>query len=261
MPRLYLDYFRRGVARTFSYELIDEWPDPGRTDIESALGLLRNDFSEKPAYVVLKRLLALLSDPGARFDPGSLDYQLEGSGALRQLLLQKRDGRYYLVLWRATSVWDPVERHAVDGASETVRLALEGSPGVAVYRPNRADAPVERRAGRGPLDIRVGPEVTVLEIRAPGAGVRALRAPCSSSRAPRALGGRRLRLMRPHERRLARVLARPACVAAKPRRRERAERWLRRRARMIRHRAGRTGWQRHHRRVRYRTIRAVVRRG
>jgi hypothetical protein len=262
MPRLYLDYFRRGIARTYAYELVDEWPDPGRADRESAFGLLRNDFSEKPAYVGLERLLALLSDRGPQFDAAPLDYRLEGAGpSVRQLLLQKRDGRHYLVLWRAVSVWDPAARQAATAGSETVRLTLAGPAArVNVYRPNEASAPVQLHAGEGPVAIAVGPEVTVVEIGSPIAARRAFRAPCRASRASRLVGPRRLRLLRSHERRLARLLLRPSCAAVRPKRRMRAERWLRSRARRINRRAHRTGWRRHHRGVRHRVIRTVVRR-
>ncbi len=43
MPRLFLDYFNRGVVRTFSYELVDEFPNGGQDEPESNFGLLRND--------------------------------------------------------------------------------------------------------------------------------------------------------------------------------------------------------------------------
>src|SRR5215213_5131186 len=32
MPRLFLEYYRRGIVRTFSYELLDEFSDPGKSD-------------------------------------------------------------------------------------------------------------------------------------------------------------------------------------------------------------------------------------
>jgi hypothetical protein len=51
IPRLFLDYFSRGIPRTFSYELVDEKPDPAHAVRESNFGLLRNNFSPKPAFV------------------------------------------------------------------------------------------------------------------------------------------------------------------------------------------------------------------
>ena len=45
-----IEHFRAGIPRTYAYELIDEKPDAALTDPEQHFGLLRNDFSEKPAF-------------------------------------------------------------------------------------------------------------------------------------------------------------------------------------------------------------------
>ena len=65
MPRVYFEYFRRGVRRTFAYELVDEWANPTLTQRESHFGLLRNDFSPKPAYSALRNLVDVLEAPAA----------------------------------------------------------------------------------------------------------------------------------------------------------------------------------------------------
>jgi hypothetical protein len=261
MPRLYLDYFRRGVARTFAYELIDQRPDPGHTDREANFGLLRHDLSEKPAYTALKRMLALLSDRGPGFDARGLDLTIEGATAgLRRLLLQKRDGTHYLVLWRAEQVWDPEGRRALDGDRGVVRLTLNGTPaGVAVYRPNDAAAPVARLAGGSSLEVGVGPEVTVLEIGAVAGSRRGFRPGCAAAAARRRIGTRRMRVLQRHERRVVSAFLQPPCAEVKPQRRRRLERWLRKRAHRIRVAAHRSGWRTHRRGARHRVIRAVVR--
>ncbi|MBE9190684.1 hypothetical protein IQ230_10025 [Gloeocapsopsis crepidinum LEGE 06123] len=112
MPRLFLEYFRKGIARTCSYEFLDEWDAPRNR--EANFGLLRNDLSPKPAYTALKNVIALLKDPGTNFKLSSLDYTLnvtspEGYNRRRYvktLLLQKRDGDFYLVLWHDISNGD-----------------------------------------------------------------------------------------------------------------------------------------------------------
>lgn len=261
MPRLYLDYFRRGVARTFSYELIDQRPNPERTDSEANFGLLRHDLSEKPAYTALKRLLGLLADRGPGFDARGLDLTIGGAtGGLRRLLLQKRDGTHYLVLWRAEQVWDPQERHALNGDRGVVQLTLNGMPAaVAVYRPNDAAGPVARLAGGSPLEVRVGPEVTVLEIGVAAASRRGFRPGCAAAAARRGIGTRRMRVLQQHERRVVAAFLRPPCAEVKPQRRRRLERWLRKRADRIRVAARQSGWRTHRRAARHRVIRAIVR--
>jgi hypothetical protein len=107
VPRLLLEYFNRGFARTFLYELVDSRPDSTLTQPDAHFGLLRNDGSEKPAFKALANVLRLTRDPGPRFTPGSLDYTITGNtNRLRQTLLQKRDGTFLLALWVERSSYD-----------------------------------------------------------------------------------------------------------------------------------------------------------
>jgi len=172
MPRLFLNNFSRGIARSYSYELLDQRDDPGRTDIEANFGLLRNDFSKKPAAVAVERLIGLLSDKGAPFAPGDLSYSLEGAPAsARQLLLQKRDGSFYLVLWNAVSVWDPALRTDLDPGSVPVTVQLEEPIAAAeVFEPNAAAGAVARSGDTSRLDLALKPTVTVVKLTPAGAG-------------------------------------------------------------------------------------------
>jgi hypothetical protein len=166
MPRLYLDYFRRGIARTFGYELIDVENDPAKTTEGDNFGLLRNDFSEKPAFTATKRLLALLKDRGSQFVPGSLEYSLQGAPATaRQLLLQKRDGSFYLVLWNAVSVWDTRDLVDLDPASPQVEVEL-GEPiaRAEVFRPNESATALESSTDPSTLSLALTPAVTVVRL-------------------------------------------------------------------------------------------------
>jgi hypothetical protein len=167
IPRLFLDYFSRGVTRTFSYELVDEKPDPANAEAESNFGLLRNDLSPKPAFTALRNTIAILADPGAAFSPESLDYSVGGSQAdLHQLLLQKRDGTFYLALWRAGSVWDPNAKAALAPPSEPVTLSFDRQlKGAQRYLPNLSaeGAPITLHGDR-PLQLDVGPRVVIVRL-------------------------------------------------------------------------------------------------
>ena len=167
MPRMFLEYFRRGVVRTFSYELLDEHPDPKLDDRESNFGLLRNDLSEKPAFVALRNMIDILDDPGSSFVPGALDYSLSGNQTdLHQVLLQKRDGSFYLALWRTGSVWDPVNRVALNPSPAPVTLSFDlPLESAERYAPNASAAPVASLANPGePLTVEIGPQVTILKV-------------------------------------------------------------------------------------------------
>ena len=175
MPRLFMEYFRWGIVRTFSYELLDEWPDPLLAERESNFGLLRHDLSPKPAFDVLRNTIAILADPGAPFTPGELDYTLAEAGilfpgpestGLHKVLLQKRDGSFFLALWRTSSVWDPAAQQPLPAPVSPVEVRV--SPGLrsaALYLPNSSAEPVwlERQPIQ-PLVVDVGPEVTILRL-------------------------------------------------------------------------------------------------
>ncbi len=112
MPRLFLEYFRKGVARTCSYEFLNEWNQSDNS--EANYGLLRNDMSAKPAYTALKNLIVRLGDSATNaktFTPTALDYTLtvtppndyNRTQYVHSLLLQKATGVFYLVLWHEIS--------------------------------------------------------------------------------------------------------------------------------------------------------------
>ena len=165
IPRMYLEYFRRGVVKTFSYELLDE--APGAADRENTFGLLRNDLSPKPAFTALRNTIEILNDPGPAFTPETLDYSVEGKqDDLRQVLLQKRDGSFYLALWRASAVWDPVARTPLSAPTKPVAVDF-GRQVLAAeqYLPNSSSAPAgSPQSASGRVTVGVGPRVTILRV-------------------------------------------------------------------------------------------------
>ena len=173
-PRLFLEYFRRGIIRTFSYELVDEFPNPSRDESESNFGLLRNDLSPKPAFTALRNLTTILADSSTAFTPGKLDYTVSGDDDdLHQLLLQKSDGSYYLALWRASSVWDNESGTPLAAAPGTVKLSFSQSLGSAEeYAPNNSSEPVRSlAAGDAPISLSVGPQVVIVKLAPNGVSV------------------------------------------------------------------------------------------
>lgn len=89
--------FKRGVKRTYLYELVDEGADG--SDSEANYGLLRSDFSDKPAAGAVGNLLTLLRDGGGSSSGGAVNYTLSGDLTdVDHLLLHKSDGTYVLLL-------------------------------------------------------------------------------------------------------------------------------------------------------------------
>ncbi len=172
-PRLLLEYFAHGLVRTYPYELLNDAPDPELDDRESNFGLLRNDLSPKPAFSAVRNLLQLLADPGPGFAPGTLDYTLADSGTqLHSSLFEKRDGTFYLALWRWKAIWNPDEKVELPVAPQPVQVQLAQPLGAyAVYEPSVSAEPVA--SGAAPissLTVPVGAGATVVELRPAEAG-------------------------------------------------------------------------------------------
>ncbi|MBW3623292.1 MAG: hypothetical protein KY468_07775 [Armatimonadetes bacterium] len=122
-PRLVAEYFRRGIGRAYFYEFLDEGTNPAEQ--EHNFGLVRHDLSEKPIYTALKATIDLLKDPGKPFNPRPLDYALEGDLTdVRQVLLQKRNGRHYLLLWQEVPSYDVNTRTVLNPPTRPLTLRL-----------------------------------------------------------------------------------------------------------------------------------------
>jgi hypothetical protein len=166
IPRLFLHYYDQGLPRTYVYEMVDLNNDPSRSDREKHWGLLRSDYSVKPAYVALKRLIGLLSDPGPTFPPGLLDYSLSGDLTnVRQMLFQKRSGRFYLILWQEVLGYDVDEDTYISVAPRPVTLKLSTPISrAAVYEPNRRAKPLRSYSRPTKLRLRVSDRVIVVNL-------------------------------------------------------------------------------------------------
>jgi hypothetical protein len=137
LPRLFAEYFRDGVARTFIYEFYDE--GTSSTDQEQNFGLINNDLTPKPAYTALANLIHLLAEEEASFTPDKLNYSFEvqPNGAfvrtayVHDLLLEKSDGDFYLLLWHEVSDTSNTDMNgnALTGAQRDPLVAKIGSLG------------------------------------------------------------------------------------------------------------------------------------
>lgn len=146
--RTFLEHFRSGIRRTYAYELIDEKPDPRLRDAEQHFGLLRHDFSRKPAFKALKNLLTLVGRGNERPQLRRLRMQVSGA-PVRRVVLQKADGTYLVALWRDDSVWDAVRRRTLRVPPRTVVLRLPTAG-----RVTRSNPLVSARTRRLPLHGR-----------------------------------------------------------------------------------------------------------
>jgi hypothetical protein len=145
VPRLFLDFFRSGVSRTYLYELLDEQANPSRSNAQQHYGLLRHNFTEKPAFRALKALLHSLGPADSRgFPLAPLDYGLAtgAPGDLERLLLQTGPRTYALVVWRNVSVWNTDVLRPRRVEPRTVNVALGSGARAVTVRDLRLSKPV-----------------------------------------------------------------------------------------------------------------------
>ncbi|MDQ3104037.1 MAG: hypothetical protein M3Q87_02225, partial [Actinomycetota bacterium] len=123
-------------------------------------------WRKKPEFYATSRLLKLLADVGPAFSPSPFEMTVSGATPdVQHLLLQKRDGRHYLVLWRDVDVCEyyPSGKEIV---IDPIRLTVgmrQARP-VAIYAPNVQTGPVRTAPARNTFTIPLRGDLRVVEI-------------------------------------------------------------------------------------------------
>jgi hypothetical protein len=166
IPRLYLHHWKSGIVRSFVYELYDEGTDPHEQEYN--FGLLRNDYSNKPSFEAVKNMIQLLNDRGSDFAPGNLDYSLSGNtGDVETLLLQKRNGHFFLGIWLAVSSADPGSQTAFSVSPQDFTISLPSNISGVVIHQLGADGKLTSKnatVSNGKLQMKVSDAVAFIEI-------------------------------------------------------------------------------------------------
>lgn len=114
-PRLFLECYRLGLARCYSYELVDELDDPSGKNREAHFGLLRHDLSSKPAYTAVATLMAAVGGGAEGAPPTAAPDALAGARltvspppgydaeTLHHVALARADGSTVVALWQEVS--------------------------------------------------------------------------------------------------------------------------------------------------------------
>ena len=163
-PRMFLEFFNAGVERSYLYEFVDQGND--LTNREMSFGLVRSDGSDKPAYTSLKNMIAILTDPGPAFATGTLGFTLDGdSSRVERTVLQKRDGRFYLILWQNEKSYDLQARSTITVSNRTAHLTLATSArSIRIYDPLRSASPVESYPDAGSVPLAISDAPLIVEI-------------------------------------------------------------------------------------------------
>jgi len=167
-PRLILSRLQRGVSRLYFYQLINAAED---------FGMLNDDGSPRLQYTSLKNFIHLMADEGPDFTTGTLKYALGGNTQkICQMLFQKRNGIYMLVIWQGVNGSDNGTKNNdyrdVDNPDQSIVLKLtQKAASITVYKPsfnNLPDGngiiPVAIVKNRSAVRLSVPDHVLVVEI-------------------------------------------------------------------------------------------------
>jgi hypothetical protein len=140
VPKVILENALRGVLGAYLYELVDNPANPDGTDSEAHFGLLRADWTAKPAYTTLNSLGDLIADSAAPPNLDGVQVGITGPQDLVSLLLARSDGTHQVVLWRRVEVWDRVTQKDVGVAPlpVSVRFAKAVKLGARALGPGEA---------------------------------------------------------------------------------------------------------------------------
>jgi hypothetical protein len=133
--RLLLLQYEKDMAIIGRSQLADAKPNKQGNKFDH-IGYLKYDGSPKPVYYAIRNLLSLLGEAKwdrnrqewlypPNFIPNSLDYDLIGNTAnIKQLLFQKSDGRFFLVLWQEVEGWDHKNNKEIEIPYQNLTLQL-----------------------------------------------------------------------------------------------------------------------------------------
>lgn len=156
LPRMFAEFFRAGFERSFKYELLGkQW------------GLLREDGTPRPAFHTLRSLITLLKDPGAEFRPATLDIDLRTAVKdVHTLLLQKRDGTFFLMVWRESSSWDVDRKKEITVTPASVTIAGPASAGALLhsFQDEKLTATALPPDEAGAIQLKVADQLMIVEL-------------------------------------------------------------------------------------------------
>jgi hypothetical protein len=181
--RAICDFFKRDSIYG-RFELLDD-PDRVNTrtqetinatsDREAHFGLVAvpdsraeahpENWRRKPEFFSTQRFLRLMEDRGSRPRTQPLEADIVSSHPLERLVVQKRDGRHYLLLWRDVEVasrHDQTHDSAVPAASVTVQLRMPRP--AAVYVPRHGARPVHTQPPRTEVTVEVAADLVIVEL-------------------------------------------------------------------------------------------------
>jgi hypothetical protein len=149
---VYLDQFKRGWKHTAIYLLRDRSDESGN----QTFGFYKSDYTPRLAATFLHNLTAILADGGSNRNPGNLNYSVPQQPAtVHDLLLQKNDGTFELVLWNE-------QLHS--STNVTVNL-LDRPAAITLFDPTLGTAPTQNLGNKSSVALTFSNHPVILETR------------------------------------------------------------------------------------------------
>ena len=148
---MYLDQFKRGWSHTAVYLLRDRPDEAGN----QTFGFFKPDYTPRKSALYLHNLTTILTDGDTFTKSGQLNYSIaEQPTTVHELLLQKSDGTFALIVW---GEW-------LKG-SDDVTVQLGGTyPAVKVYDPTIGTDPIQILRGVDSLKLTLSDHPLVIAI-------------------------------------------------------------------------------------------------
>lgn len=149
---MYLDQFKRGRRYTAVYLLRDRTDEAGN----QSFGFFKPDHTPRKAAVYLHNLTTILADRGWLARIGRPNYSFsEQPATVHDLLLQKTDGTFELIVWNKQVTGSCSITLGLGGARESVR----------VYDPTVGTSPTQTLTNVDSIRLSLSDHPVVIELR------------------------------------------------------------------------------------------------
>lgn len=162
LPRSLLFHLMSGVERYYIYQLIN--------DNAEDFGLLDDDGSPRQQFTAVKKLIALLSDPGPAFRTTPLGDRLTGDTTnIHSMMFEKRTGTHWFAIWQGvrSSVQAHTDREIgdIEATPRHLTLALDAPVKTALaFEPSTAAGAVGIRTRTANVPLTVSDDVLLIEL-------------------------------------------------------------------------------------------------
>lgn len=170
MPRLFMEHWIRGNRRFYIYELLDDY-DPSNANRESSFGLLRvagpgssAAWTPKLQFRAVQNFVRILRDPGPPVAPRGLRLGISDVQDLKASLVAKRDGSWWLLLWRDVASYDPARRARLHPEALVATIRFPRRHRVRLYRPTSSALPTHSFDRVSSVRVPVDEELVIAQI-------------------------------------------------------------------------------------------------